>query len=284
VGGVTYAYKSANKNADSTVVPGAVSYTLALVDKANNSSTGNGSGTADNTAPVFTGAAVATTATNVAGYLGQNRTYIVHGTASDAYSGLSTLTGKVNALTTGQTALPLTACSSSCSASGVTYGFTSASLSTNATLSAGTKTYTLTATDLAGNTLTSPSQSAIVDNTAPTVAITYPTASYASGWASGCSTAGVDDVCGTASDASAGIWTVQASFRQSAAPNLYWDGATGFLSASEVLSTATWASPNWNLAMAASRFVNNTGYTIRAVATDKSGNTGTVSTTFTFHP
>src|SRR4029079_889261 len=114
VGGVTYAYKSANKNADSTVVPGAVSYTLALVDKANNSSTGNGSGTADNTAPVFTGAAVATTATNVAGYLGQNRTYIVHGTASDACSGLSTLTGKVNALTTGQTALPLTACSSSC--------------------------------------------------------------------------------------------------------------------------------------------------------------------------
>jgi hypothetical protein len=284
VGGVTYAYKSANKNADSTVAQGAVSYTLALVDKANNSSTGNGGGTADNTAPVFTSAAVATSITNVAGYLAQNRPYVVYGSASDAYSGLNTLTAKVNTLTTGQTALAMTACSNSCSASGVTYGFTSAPLSTNTTLSAGTKTYTLTATDLAGNALTSPSQSATVDNTAPTVTISYPTAAYASGWASGCSTAGVDDVCGTATDASAGIWQVQASFRQTAAPNLYWDGATGFLSAAEVLSTATWATPNWNLAMAASRFVNNTGYTIRAVSTDKSGNTASASTSFTFHP
>jgi len=233
---------------------------------------------------VFTSAAVATSITNVAGYLAQSRPYVVYGSASDAYSGLNTLTAKVNTLTTGQTALAMTACSNSCSASGVTYGFTSAPLSTNTTLSAGTKTYTLTATDLAGNALTSPSQSATVDNTAPTVTISYPTAAYASGWASGCSTAGVDDVCGTATDASAGIWQVQASFRQTAAPNLYWDGATGFLSAAEVLSTATWATPNWNLAMAASRFVNNTGYTIRAVSTDKSGNTASASTSFTFHP
>ncbi len=77
---------------------------------------------------------------------------------------------------------------------------------------------------------------------------------------------------------------MQASFRQSAAPNLYWDGANGFLSAAEVLTSATWASPNWNLAMAANRFTNNTGYTIRAVSTDKAGNTASVSTSFTFHP
>ena len=36
--------------------------------------------------------------------------------------------------------------------------------------------------------------------------------------------------------------------------------------------------------MAAARFVNNTGYTIRAVSTDKAGNTASASTTFTFHP
>jgi len=194
------------------------------------------------------------------------------------------LTAKVNSFTTGQTVLPLPACVAACSAGGVSHAYASAQLSTNTTLSAGTKTFTVTTTDPAGNAATSPAQSVIVDNTAPTVTITYPTAAYASGWASGCGTAGVDDVCGTASDASAGIWQVQASFRQTAAPNLYWDGANGFLSAAEVLSTAIWATPNWNLAMAANRFVNNTGYTIHAVSTDKAGNTVSVSTSFTFHP
>ena len=194
------------------------------------------------------------------------------------------LTSKVNSFTTGQTVLPLPACVAACSTGGVSHAYASAQLSTNTTLSAGTKTFTVTTTDPAGNAATSPAQSVIVDNAAPTVTITYPTAAYASGWASGCGTAGVDDVCGTASDASAGIWQVQASFRQTAAPNLYWDGANGFLSAAEVLSTAIWATPNWDLAMAANRFVNNTGYTIHAVSTDKAGNTVSVSTSFTFHP
>lgn len=285
VGGVTYAYKSASKTAASTLPAGVNTYTLTLVDKANNSMTSSSYNVnADNTAPVFGSAALATVVTNVPGYAGQNRAYQVYADASDGGSGVYGLTAKVNSFTTGQTALPLPACVSSCSAGGVAHAYVSAQLSTNTTLSAGTKTFTVTTTDLAGNTTTSPTQSVLVDNTAPTAVITYPTTAYASGWASGCGTVGIDDVCGTASDASAGIWTVQVSFRQSAAPNLYWDGSTGFLSASEVLSTATWASPNWNLTMGASRFVNNTGYTIRAVSTDKAGNTASASTTFTFHP
>lgn len=285
VGGVTYALKSASKTAASTLPAGPAGYTLTLVDKANNSSTSAAYNvTADNTAPVFGSAALATVATNVPGYAGQNRAYVVYADASDAASGVYGLTAKVNSFTTGQTVLPLPACMAACSAGGVSHAYASAQLSTNTTLSAGTKTFTVTTTDLAGNAATSPAQSVIVDNTAPTVTITYPTAAYASGWASGCGTAGVDDVCGTASDASAGIWQVQASFRQTAAPNLYWDGANGFLSAAEVLTSATWATPNWNLAMAANRFTNNTGYTIRAVSTDKAGNTASVSTSFTFHP
>ena len=285
VGGVTYAYKSASKTAASTLPAGPASYTLTLVDKANNSSTSAVYAvTADNTAPVFGSAALATVATNVPGYAGQNRAYVVYADASDATSGVYGLTAKVNSFTTGQTVLPLPACVAACSAGGVSHAYASAQLSTNTTLSAGTKTFTVTTTDLAGNAATSPAQSVIVDNTAPTVTITYPTAAYAGGWASGCGTVGVDDVCGTASDASAGVWQVQVSFRQSAAPNLYWDGANGFLSATEVLTGATWASPNWNLPMAAARFINNTGYTIRAVSTDKAGNSASASTSFTFHP
>jgi hypothetical protein len=66
--------------------------------------------------------------------------------------------------------------------------------------------------------------SVTVGNTAPTVSITFPTAGSAGGWAAGCSTALVADVCGTATEATGGVAKVQVSFRQSAAPSLYWTG------------------------------------------------------------
>lgn len=285
IGGVTYAYKSANKTASSTLPAGAVSFSVTATDNASNTGTTNGSATADNTAPTVSGAAIATVVTNVPGYVSQGRDYVVYGDTSDAASGIFKLTAKASNLTTGQTALAMPACISSCSAGGVAHGYTSAATTANASLSAGSKTYTLTATDNAGNTTTTSNQSVTVDNTAPTVSITFPTAGYAGGWAAGCATAGVADVCGTATDATAGVAKVQVSFRQAAAPSLYWDpGPATFSSATEVLSNATLALPSWSSPMAAAAFTNATGYTLRALVTDSAGNTATTSTTFTFSP
>jgi Bacterial Ig-like domain (group 3) len=285
IGGVTYAYKSANKTASSSLAAGAVSFTATATDNAANTGTTNGSATADNTAPTVSAAAVATVVTNVPGYLSQGRDYIVYGDTSDAASGIFKVTAKASNLTTGQTALVMPACVSSCSAGGVAHGFTSAATTANATLSAGSKTYTLTATDNAGNTTTTANQSVTVDNTVPTVSITFPTAGYAGGWLAGCATALVADVCGTATDATAGVAKVQVSFRQSAAPSLYWNpGPATFSSATEVLSNTTLALPSWSFPMAAAAFTNATGYTLRALVTDSAGNTATTSTTFTFSP
>ena len=50
-----------------------------------------------------------------------------------------------------------------------TYGFRSGLLTAKASLSAGAKTYTITASDLAGNSVTSGTSTVTVDNTAPTV-------------------------------------------------------------------------------------------------------------------
>src|SRR5262249_23647379 len=154
--------------------------------------------TADNTAATVSAAAVATTATNVPGYIKQSATYIVYGDATDA-SGVYSVTAKVNALTTGQTALPLAGCSAACSGGGISHGYTSAAQTANSSLSAGSKNYTLTAVDMAGNSVTTSNYTVLSDNTAPTVAITFPTASYAGGWSAGCGTAGVADICGTTS-------------------------------------------------------------------------------------
>ena len=285
IGGVTYAYKSANKNASSTLAAGAVSFTVTATDNAANAGTTSGGATADNTAPTVSGAAVATVVTNVPGYASQGRDYVVYGDPSDAASGIWKLTAKASNLTTGQTALVMPACVASCSAGGVTHGYASAAITANATLSAGSKTYTLTATDNAGNATTTSNQTVIVDNTAPTVSITFPTAGYAGGWDAGCATAGVADVCGTATDATAGVAKVQVSFRQSAAPSLYWNpGLLTFSSATEMLSNASLTLPSWSFPMAAGAFTNATGYTLRALATDAAGNTATTSTTFTFLP
>jgi len=142
----------------------------------------------------------------------------------------------------------------------------------------------VTVTDLAGNAATSSSQTVTLDNTAPTVAITFPTSSYSGGWLAGCGTAGTADICGTASDATSGLANVQVSIRQASGSALYWNpGTSSFSSAAEVLMPATGTS-SWSLAAAAAWFTNLSPYTIRAVATDAASNTATTSTTFTFKP
>lgn len=283
-GGVTYAYKSASKTAGSTLAAGAVSFTVTATDGVGNATTANGSVTVDNTAPTASAEAVAPTATGVPGSIGQGRPYMVYTNAADASSGVYSVTANVKNVTTGQTALVLPACVSGCTIGGTARGYSSAALTANASLTGTSKTWTVTVTDLAGNALTSANQTVAVDNTAPTVAITFPTTSYSGGWPAGCSTPSTADICGTATDASSGVASVQLSLRQAAAPSLYWNPATSsFSSSTEVLMPATLAS-TWSLAAASSWFTNLSSYTVRAVATDSASNTATTSTTFTFRP
>jgi large repetitive protein len=285
VGGVTYGYKSASKTAGSALAEGAISYSVTAADGVSNPTVANGSVTVDNTAPAASAEAIATTVTGVPGYVSQGRTYAVYSNATDVASGVYSVTASVKNVTSGQTALALPACVSGCTVGGIARGYASATLTANASLTAGSKTYTVTVVDKAGNSATSASQSVTVDNTAPTLAITFPTAAYNGGWLAGCGTAGTADLCGTVSDATAGVAGVQVSLRQGSAPSLYWDpGTSSFSSASEVLLPGTLALPNWSLLAASAWFTNLSSYTIRAVATDAAANTATTSTTFTFKP
>ncbi len=284
VGGVTYGYKSASKTAGSTLAAGAVSFTVTATDGVSNTATANGSGTVDNTAPTASAEAIAPTATSVPGYIAQGATYMVYTNATDATSGVYSVTASVKNVTTGQTALALPACVTACTIGGVVRGYASAPLAANASLTGTSKTWTVTVTDLAGNTVTSASQTVTIDNTLPTVVITFPTSSYAGGWLTGCGTATTADICGTAADAGSGVANVQVSLRQASAPSLYWNpGTSSFSSATEVLMPAT-GTTSWSLAAASAWFTNLSSYTIRAVATDSASNAAAISTTFTFKP
>jgi hypothetical protein len=283
VGGVTYAYKSAATTAASTLAAGAVGFTVTATDGVGNTTTANGSGTADNTVPAATAEAIVPTATGVPGSIGQGRAYMAYTNAADA-GGVYSVTANVKNITTGQIALVLPACVPGCTVGGVARGYASAALTANASIAGTSKTWTVTVTDLAGNTATSAGQTVAIDNTAPAVAITFPASSYSSGWAAGCSTPATADICGTASDAGSGVASVQVSLRQAAAPGLYWNPATSsFSSATEMLMPAA-GTTSWSLAAASAWFTTLGSYTIRAVATDSASNGAAASTTFTFKP
>ncbi len=283
VGGVTYAYKSATKTAGSTLAAGAIAFTVTATDGLSNPTVANGSVTVDNTAPTLSAETVATTATGVPGFLSQGHTYLVYANAADT-SGVYSVSANVKNLTTGATAVAMPVCASACTAGATTYGYKSPTETGNASISAGSKSYTITVTDQAGNA-TSASPTVTVDNTAPTVAITFPTAAYSGGWSAGCSTPATADICGTVSDATSGLSGVQVSLRQAASPNMYWNPIAGlFSSSTEVLMSSTLALPSWTFPAAAAWFTTNSAYTIRAVATDGAANTATTSTTFTFKP
>jgi hypothetical protein len=167
VGAITYGYKSATLTANSGLAAGSVSYTVTAKDVAGNTaSPASFSVTVDNTLPTASASVVAHSSAGAK--IKAGGTYFVYANASDAGSGVDTVTANVNSITTGQTAVALTACSSSCTVGGITYAYKSASLTASAGLAAGSVTYTITATDAAGNATSATSFTGTVDNTAPT--------------------------------------------------------------------------------------------------------------------
>ena len=87
-------------------------------------------------------------------------------------SGVSTVTANESTVTTGQTAVALAA--GSFSVGGTSYTHRTAAQTANAVLAAGSKTYSLTMADAAGNSGTQSGYSVTVDNTAPTASDSSP--------------------------------------------------------------------------------------------------------------
>jgi hypothetical protein len=143
-------------------------FTFAAFTGTANSPSNRVSAAPDFRAPTVGSSTIAKSAGGTPGFIKQGGTYHVYANVSDAgnpASGVSTVTADVSSITTGQTAVSLA--SGSFSVGGVSYGFRSAVQTANAVLSAGAKSYTVTATDAASNSATQGGFSVTVDNTAP---------------------------------------------------------------------------------------------------------------------
>jgi hypothetical protein len=123
---------------------------------------------ADFRAPTASASAIGKTAGGIAGSIKKAGTYYVYANVSDTgnpASGVSKVTANVSTITSGSTAVALS--SGSFSAGGVTYNYRSAALTAGSSLAAGNYSYSLTLTDVAGNSATQSGFSVTVNNTAP---------------------------------------------------------------------------------------------------------------------
>jgi len=175
VGVTTYTYKSAQLTADGGLSNGATPQsTFTTTDGALNIATTNFNTTVDNTAPTISATLICGPASGgcTASYVGSARTYYVYANASDASSGIDSLTADLSNIDNnggGSTAISMPACASNCVVGGVTYGYksaqkTSANLTNNAT-----PAFSVTATDSATTTATA--------NSTANVRTTQPAAS-----------------------------------------------------------------------------------------------------------
>src|SRR5207302_483234 len=106
----------------------------------------------------------------LAGTIRQGGTYYVYADVTDSgnpASGVSTVTADVSAVTSGSTAVTLTA--GSYSVNGVSYGYRTGSLTANGSLSEGAMSYTITSTDAGGHSRTQSGYTVTIDNNSATV-------------------------------------------------------------------------------------------------------------------
>jgi hypothetical protein len=176
--GGSYAYRSAELTADGTLAQGTAGYTVAATDAASNTSAPAPFDVqVDNTGPQVQTVIAATTGTSPQGFVKQAGTYRVYANVSDlpaapgTFSGVdaTTITADVSAVTAGQSAAPLSACTGGCGPGGA-YAYQSANLTADNPLAEGSKSYSVSANDNLGTTGTSSGASVQVDNSAPTVA------------------------------------------------------------------------------------------------------------------
>jgi hypothetical protein len=245
------------------------------------SGTGLAKAASDIRAPQVSESVIAESAAGApAGDVHAGGTYFIYANVTDAgspASGAKTVTADVSALTAGATSVVLASCASSCTVGATTYNRKSAAQTVGAVPS-GTS-YSVSATDFAGNSKTYTGFAVTVDAQPASASISFPAASafYASAsWNAGCTDA-TADICGAASDDASGVASVAVSIQQAASPSLYWNGAS-FASATEVRVAAT-GTTSWSYAMAVPPAG---GYKVRAYAMDKLGQAQSTATLVTF--
>jgi hypothetical protein len=125
---------------------------------------------ADNVAPTVSAAVINKTTGDTPGFIKRSQAYFVYANVTDAApsSGISTVTANVTNITAGTTAAAMTTTGGPWTVGGVSYNYRSASLTSGGALTAGAKTFTITATDVSANSVTQGGFSVTVDITAPT--------------------------------------------------------------------------------------------------------------------
>jgi hypothetical protein len=133
----------------------------------------------DVVAPTVSSAVIAKTAGGTAGFVEQGGAYYVYANVTDPApgSGVATVTANVSTITTGQTAVVLSG--GVFTVDGVSYNYRSASRTATNPLAAGSKVFSVTATDASANSVTQGGFAVTVDNTAP-VAVDVQTANNGS--------------------------------------------------------------------------------------------------------
>ena len=138
-----------------------------------NSATSNASNTfgvkADYEAPTVVRSEIARTTATAGGRIRANVAYYVYAQITDGgnpASGVNTATANVCAITTA-TCASVALASGSYTVSGLSYNYRSGSKTSDAGLTAGSKTYSVTTTDVAGNASGAVNFSVVVDATAP---------------------------------------------------------------------------------------------------------------------
>ncbi len=136
----------------------------------------------------------------------------------------------------------------------------------------GSYTIRVKATDNAGNGETPASRSFTYDTADPSALFSFPASGgdYTNAaWNAGCATVGF---CGTYSDATSGVQTVEISIRRGSGN--YWNGSS-FGSGSEVFQIASLSAGNWSYAFSAASFPADGSYTVHVRARDNASNTET---------
>jgi hypothetical protein len=122
----------------------------------------------DTVAPTVSTAIIAKSAGGTAGYVRQAGQYYAYAQVTDSgspASGVSTVRANLGNVTTGATSVALVA--GSYTVQGVSYNFRTAVQTASNPLAAGSKSFSITAADVAGNSGTTSGFSVTVDNTAP---------------------------------------------------------------------------------------------------------------------
>ena len=153
----------------SALAEGVHSITARASDGAGNSSASSGSLqiTVDVTAPLVTTTTIAKQTGYLAGSIKQSGNYYVYANITETGAGVLSGTADVTAVTSGGSTVALVA--GSYSANGLPYNYRSGLLGGTSSLTSGdgTRLYSITSIDLAGNTRTQSNLSVGVDNTAP---------------------------------------------------------------------------------------------------------------------